>query len=155
MDILTEAKEPETCFPRWGIPCTISLLYEAPSCAMCHSYDASIVWCVPCTMRPLYDASLVRCVPCRMRPRMMCSWDDGSVWWNWWCAPKTMFLSWTNDSFFCLLLFITSLIFRDISSGFFNSFYAVFSTLVSEFFCKSKFSCGKLKIQKIQKSTPP
>jgi uncharacterized protein YbcC (UPF0753/DUF2309 family) len=31
----------------------------------------------------------------------------------------------------------------------------VFSTLVLESFCQSKFSCKRLKIQKIQKSTPP
>jgi hypothetical protein len=31
----------------------------------------------------------------------------------------------------------------------------IFSTLVLEFFCQSKFSCKKLKIQKIQKSTSP
>jgi hypothetical protein len=59
-------------------------------CTMCPSYNASLVWNIPCIMRLLYDASLVHCVPCMMLalyavylqrcvPRKMCPWQSGMM----------------------------------------------------------------------------
>jgi hypothetical protein len=96
-----------------GVLCTTPPLYHMP-CLPCTTRPLSkapIVQCVPCMVCPSYDASLVQCVPCTVQcvPWMMVPQASLRQ-----CVP-----SGTDDLFFPLL-FTASLIFRDISSGFFS-----------------------------------